>query len=82
MDNKVGQITFNPQSMPTISKLAGLKMKTTEKTKIELDLKDAFRLADTIEELKDFTDYGFSDESLQRVNVLIKKLRNAEPEKF
>ena len=51
------------------------KVKTTDRTKIELDLKDAHRLANVLK-----PDPFLDTEDYQLVNLLIKKLRNAEPE--
>ena len=56
------------------------KVKTTDRTKIELELEDAHRLADIIDYTQRFIDYEFDTKSIHLINLLIKKLRNAEPE--
>ena len=97
MNDQIGKITFNsirvkalntnlnPTELKTITKFAGLKrikMKTTERTKIELDLKDAFRLADILQDSNviDRAYVYLSESDSQLINLLIKKLMDAEPE--
>ena len=58
------------------------RVKTTDRTKIELDLKDAYRLADVLDEVIDWDAMKYYSKlsNFQLINLLIKKLRNAEPE--
>lgn len=55
-------------------------MKQNGRTKIELDLKDAFKLADIIQNQIPKVIDTKSPRDYQLINLLIKKLRNAEPE--
>ena len=58
------------------------RVKTTDRTKIELDLKDAYRLGDVLQDSKvlgRICEYLPESDS-QLINLLIKKLMNAEPE--
>jgi hypothetical protein len=71
--------SFNPSELPTITKLAGLKRikaRTTERTKISLSLKGAFKLADILEGMPRM---HLDLAERQYLYLLIKKLRNAQP---
>ena len=81
MVNKSDPISFNPTEIQTITRLSGLKynkprVKFSDRCKIELDLKDAFKLADLLDTDSDYWEI----KDCQFINLVIKKLRNAEPE--
>ena len=57
------------------------RVKTTDRTKIELELKDAHKLADIVQYLLSQVGQGWLIPSeRQLINLLIKKLRTTDPE--
>ncbi len=65
---------------PENPRCSRFKPKQNGRTKIELDLKDAVKLADILQNQIPKVIDTKSPRDYQLINLLIKKLRNAEPE--